>query len=181
MKTHQEIILKPPRLKETSRPNWAERLAFARHYLVLFEVGVAVLFLMPGCATTGEQTSGGTRDLITTGLTTAAGGYIGAKTGHGAKGAAIGAAAGFIAGETINYFNDKAQSEAYLAGYEKGQSNAVKQQYWIARDNQRARTDDGYEESLYEIPVPATDQDGVHREASTRVIRVVVPREGDAP
>ncbi len=181
MKTHQKITLKAECVEDIGRRGWADRLALILRYLVLFEMGFAVLFLMPGCATTGEQTSGGTRDLITTGLTTAAGGYVGAKTGHGAKGAAIGAAAGFIAGETINYFNDKAQSEAYLAGYEKGQSNAVKQQYWIARDNQRARTDDGYTESLYEIPVPATDQDGVHRDASTRVIRVVVPKEGDAP
>ncbi len=34
----------------------------------------------------------------------------------------------------------RAQREAYLAGYEKGQSNAAKQQYWIARDNQRRRS-----------------------------------------
>jgi hypothetical protein len=160
--------------------NW-NRLALAQRYLAVLEVGLTVLLFAPGCSTTGEQTSGGTRDLITTGLTTAAGGYIGAKSGHGATGAAIGAAAGFVAGETINYFDNKAQSEAYLAGYEKGQSNAVKQQYWIARDNEQARTDDGYEESLYEIPVPATDQDGVLRDPTTRVIRVVVPKEGASP
>ena len=84
----------------------------------------------------------------------------------------------FIVGETINYFGSKAQREAYLAGYEKGQSDAVKQQYWIARDNQRPAREDGYEEAYYEIDVPATTRDGVRREATTRVIRVVMPREG---
>ena len=110
--------------------------------------------------------------------TTAAGAYIGAHNSNDpAKGAAIGAAAGFVAGETINYFNNKAQREAFVAGYEKGQSNAVKQQYWIARDNQRPRTDDGYEEGYYEIEVPATEREGVRREPTKRVIRVVMPKE----
>jgi hypothetical protein len=86
---------------------------------------------------------------------------------------------GFVAGETINYFNNKAQREAFLAGYEKGQSNAVKQQYWIARDNQRPSLDDGYEEGYYEITVPQSDRDGVRREPTKRVIRVVMPpKEG---
>ena len=88
----------------------------------------------------------------------------------------MGAALGFVAGETINYFNNKAQREAYLAGYEKGQSNAVKQQYWIARDNQRPSLDDGYDEGYYEIDVPASEREGVRREPTKRVIRVVMPR-----
>ena len=83
-----------------------------------------------------------------------------------------------VVGETINYLNNKAQRDAYLAGYEKGQSNAVKQQYWIARENQRVRTDDGYEETLYEIDVPQSDRDGVRREPTKRAIRVVMPKEG---
>ena len=89
----------------------------------------------------------------------------------------MGAAVGFVAGETINYFNNKAQQEAFLAGYEKGQSNAVKQQYWIARDNQRPSLDDDYEEAFYEITVPQSDREGVRREPTKRVIRVVVPKE----
>jgi hypothetical protein len=136
-----------------------------------------VVVLLTGC--TSAASAGRTRDYATTAATTAAGAYIGAKEGDGrARNAAVGAAAGFVAGETINFLNNKAQREAYLAGYEKGQSNAVKQQYWIARENQRAHADDSYEETLYEIPIPASDRDGVHREATTRVIRVVAPREG---
>ena len=53
----------------------------------------------------------------------------------------------------------------------------MKQQYWIARENQRAASDDGYEEALYEIDVPRSERDGVRREPTKRVIRVVLPKE----
>ncbi len=156
-----------------------DNVAFVQPYLVAILLAILVLWLVPGCATAGADSAGRTRDFATTATATAGGAYIGANNANDkAKGAAIGAAAGFVAGEAINYFNNKAQREAYLAGYEKGQSSAVKQQYWIARENQRAQADDGYEESLYEIDVPASDRDGVHRDATKRVIRVVMPKEG---
>ena len=134
--------------------------------------------LSSGCATTSANSAGGSRDLAITAATTAGGAYIGASNSHNkAKGAAIGAAAGFVAGEAIGYFNNKAQKEAFLAGYEKGQSDSVKQQYWISRDNQRPASDDGYEETYYEIDVPQSDREGVRREPTKRVIRVVMPKE----
>lgn len=155
-----------------------DNLVFSQPYLLCALPLIVGLVLLSGCATAGAESAGRTRDFSTTAATTAAGAYIGAKEGNGkARNAAIGAAAGFVAGEAINYFNNKAQREAYLAGYEKGQSNAVKQQYWIARDNQRPTSDDNYEEALYEIAIPQTDRDGVRREPTKRVIRVVLPRE----
>jgi hypothetical protein len=155
-----------------------DSLAFSNPYLVSLTLMLLVLFFLPGCATADADSAGRTRSFGTTAVTTAGGAYIGAKEGDGkAKNAAMGAAAGFVVGETINYFNNKAQREAYLAGYEKGQSNAVKQQYWLARDNQRPEGDDGYEETYYEIDVPQSDRDGVRREPTKRVIRVVMPRE----
>ncbi len=158
---------------------FAEYLNIIQPYVLAIALALVVLLLSSGCASTGAEAAGHTRDFATTAATTAGGAYIGANNANDkAKGAAIGAAAGFVAGEAVNFFNNKAQREAYLAGYEKGQSNAVKQQYWIARENQRARTDDGYEESLYEIAVPPSDRAGVHREPTTRVIRVVLPKEG---
>jgi hypothetical protein len=132
--------------------------------------------LLTGCSTTNSGSASQTSNLATTAATTAAGAYIGGKGGS-PQGAAIGAAAGFVAGETISYLSNKSQREAYLAGYEKGRSDAVKQQYWIARDNQRPSADDGYEEGFYEIDVPASDQGGVRREATKRVVRVVLPKE----
>lgn len=155
-----------------------DTLAYAQPYLIGLLFMIVALLFMPGCATAGADSAGRTRDFATTATTTAAGAYIGAREGDGkAKNAAVGAAAGFVVGEAINYFSNKAQREAYLAGYEKGQSNAVKQQYWIARDNQRPSLDDGYEEGYYEIDVPQSDRDGVRREPTKRVIRVVMPRE----
>ncbi|AHF89876.1 hypothetical protein OPIT5_06200 [Opitutaceae bacterium TAV5] len=158
-----------------------EALAFAHPYLMGLLLPFVILLTTSGCATTGGETAGGTRNFVTTGATTAAGAYIGSKQGSDpGRGAAIGAAAGFVVGEGINYLNNKAQREAYLAGYEKGQSNAVKQQYWIARDNQRPSLDDHYEEGYYEIDVPASDREGVQREPTKRVIRVVMPKEGES-
>ena len=155
-----------------------DSLSFSQPYIVGLLFLLIVLLFAPGCATAGADSAGRTRNFATTAATTAAGAYIGAREGDGkATSAAIGAAAGFVAGEAINYFNNKAQREAYLAGYQKGQSNAVKQQYWIARDNQRPAIDDGYEETYYEIDVPQADRDGVRREPTKRVIRVVMPRE----
>ena len=153
-------------------------LSYSQPYLIGLLLLISVILVAPGCATAGAESAGSTRDFTTTVATTAAGAYIGAREGDGkARNAAMGGAAGFVAGEAINYFSNKAQREAFLAGYEKGQSNAVKQQYWIARDNQRPSSDDGYEEALYEITVPQSDRDGVRREPTKRVIRVVVPKE----
>jgi hypothetical protein len=155
-----------------------DSLSFAQPYLLGLLLMLPVVFLNPGCATADAEFAGRTRNFTTTAATTAVGAYVGAKEGDGkGKNAAVGAAVGFAAGETINYFSNKAQREAFLAGYEKGQSNAVKQQYWIARDNQRPSLDDGYEEAYYEITVPQNDRDGVRREPTKRVIRVVVPKE----
>ena len=156
-----------------------EDLAFLFPYLVGLLIAFVIAVLSPGCAAASGPSAAQTRNFATTAATTATGAYIGAKEGNGrAKNAAVGAAAGFVVGETINYFSNKAQREAFLAGYEKGQSNAVKQQYWIARDNQKPREDDGLEETLYEISVPQTDHDGVRREPTKRVIRVVMPKGG---
>lgn len=155
-----------------------ENLTFSQPYLYGLIPLITLILLTSGCATADADTSSRTRNFATTAVTTTSGAYIGAKEGGGqAKNAAVGAALGFVAGEAINHFGNKAQREAYLAGYEKGQSNAVKQQYWIARGNQRPSPDDGYEEAYFEIPVPATEQNGVRREPTTRVIRIVVPKE----
>ena len=155
-----------------------DNLGFFLMYFISLLPLLIVLLFTSGCATAGGDSAGRTRDFTTTAATTAAGAYVGAKEGDGkAKNAVVGAAAGFVVGEAINYFSNKAQREAFWAGYEKGQSNAVKQQYWIARDNQRPSIDENYEEAYYEINVPQSDRDGVRREPTKRVIRVVTPKE----
>ncbi len=156
-----------------------ESLNSVSPYLAWTVIPVVAALATSGCSSAGGQSAAQTRSFATTAATTAAGAYIGAKEGDGkGRNAALGAAAGFIVGEAINYFNDTAQREAFVAGYERGTSDAVKKQYWIARDNQRPVLDDGYEEVLYEIDVPQSDRDGVRREPTTRVIRVVMPKGG---
>jgi hypothetical protein len=144
--------------------------------LITIGFAAVVALFVSGCSTMSGGAAASSQSFLTTAATTAGGAYIGAKEG-GTTGAVIGAAAGYTVGEGINYLSNKSQKEAYLAGYEKGQSNAVKQQYWIARDNQRPSLDDGYEETYYEIDVPQTDRDGVRREPTKRVIRVVMPKQ----
>ena len=159
-----------------------DSLSFSQPYLVGLLFMVVVVFFMPGCATASADSAGRTRNFATTAATTAGGAYIGAREGDGkAKSAALGAAVGFVAGEVVNYFSNAAQKEAFLSGYEKGQSNAVKQQYWIARANHRPMADDGYEEGYYEFPVPANEREGVRREPSTRVVRIVMPKQEISP
>ena len=152
-----------------------------RNPLIFIGLAALAAIVTSGCSTMSGGSASSTQSFLTTAATTSAGAYIGAKQGKPVD-AVIGAAAGYAVGEAIDYLSNKSKREAYLAGYEKGQSNAVKQQYWIARDNQRPRpSDDGYQESLYEIPIPASDQNGVQREATTRVIRVVAPKEDTNP
>ena len=65
--------------------------------------------------------------------------------GLGAGGAAIGgvlskgnpvaiaggAAGGVLLGEGLHYANSKLNDQSYQTGYDKGRSDAVKQQYWL--------------------------------------------------
>src|SRR5256885_5051540 len=44
---------------------------------------------------------------------------------------AAGAGAGVLLGETLNYANDNHAKKAYAQGFDKGRSDAVKQQYWV--------------------------------------------------
>src|SRR5438105_764985 len=100
-----------------------DNLAMLQPYIIASLFLIVVVVFSAGCATTGAESAGGMRNFATTATTTAGGAYIGAKEGDGKpKSAAVGAAAGFVVGETINFLSNKTQREAYLAGYEKGQS-----------------------------------------------------------
>jgi hypothetical protein len=72
--------------------------------------------------------------------------------GLGAGGAAIGgvlskgnpvaiaggAAGGVLLGEGLHYANGKQNDKSYQTGYDKGRSDAVKQQYWLYVSMQQA-------------------------------------------
>ena len=87
---------------------------------------------------------------------------------------AAGGAAGVLLGETFNYANDNNAKKAYATGFDKGRSDAVKQQYWVMINQQKAAEGHEFDEpiSLYDIPVPEQQIDGVILKPTTKTLRI---------
>lgn len=86
---------------------------------------------------------------------------------------AAGAGGGLLLGETLNYVQDKQIKKSFTQGYDKGRSDAVKQQYWLLVDQQKS--DAGYESevSLFDFPMPESGPDGsLFHPGSTRTLRI---------
>jgi hypothetical protein len=84
---------------------------------------------------------------------------------------AAGAAGGVILSEGLHYAARKQSEKAYLTGYEKGRSDAVKQQYWSQVQQQKAGKNDA-NVRLYEIPVPEQTIDGAILQPTTKYLRI---------
>lgn len=84
---------------------------------------------------------------------------------------AAGAAGGVLLSEGLHYVARKQSDKAYLSGYEKGRSDAVKQQYWLYVDMQknRKRTE---RVRLYEVQLPEHRIDGVLFKPTTKYLRI---------
>jgi hypothetical protein len=84
---------------------------------------------------------------------------------------AAGAAGGVLLSEGAFYLAGKQATNAYIAGYEQGRSDAVKQQYWILvhQQQQKIPTENV---SLYAIPVPEQTIDGVILNPTTKYLRI---------
>lgn len=127
---------------------------------------LACIFLT-GCA--------GTTRVLTDTVGAGGGAFIGNKLSHGNPLiTAAGAGAGVLLGETLNYANDNHAKKAYVEGFDKGRSDAVKQQYWVIVNQQKAGEGNGIDEniSLYEVPVPEQKIDGVILKPTTKVLRI---------
>ena len=102
----------------------------------------------------------------------AGGAYLGHELSDGDPVAtAAGAAGGVIVSETLHYAAKKQADKAYATGYDKGKSDAVKQQYWLyvamqQRRNQVANV------RLYPVQLPEQRIDGVTFQASTKYLRI---------
>lgn len=102
----------------------------------------------------------------------AAGGYIGNELSDGDPIAtAAGAAAGVVASEALHHAARKQSEKAYANGYDKGRSDAVKQQYWLYVAQQRARDREG-QVRLYEVQLPEQTIDGVTFKPTTKYLRI---------
>lgn len=125
----------------------------------------AVGALFSGCAAV-------TRTTTDVGLG-AGGAALGGELTHNNPYAIIsGGAAGVLAGESLHYANGKLNSQSYQTGYDKGRSDAVKQQYWLYVSMQRTKADDNGRVRLYEVHLPEQVIDGVIFQPTTQYLRI---------
>ena len=84
---------------------------------------------------------------------------------------AAGAAGGVIVSETLHYAAKKQSEKAYATGYDKGKSDAVKQQYWLYVSMQRQRNQVA-NVRLYPVQLPEQRINGVTFQPSTKLLRI---------
>ena len=83
-----------------------------------------------------------------------------------------GAAGGALLGEGLHYANSKQNDQSYQTGYDKGRSDAVKQQYWLYVSMQQAKAGDEGRVRLYEVHLPEQVIDGVIFKPTTQFLRI---------
>lgn len=102
----------------------------------------------------------------------AGGAYLGHELSNGDPLAtAAGAAGGVILSEGLHYAAKKQSDKAYAAGYDKGKSDAVKQQYWLYVSMQKQRNQVA-NVRLYPVRLPEQRIDGVTFQPSTKYLRI---------
>jgi hypothetical protein len=102
----------------------------------------------------------------------AGGAYAGYELSGGSPvGAVAGAAGGVLVSEGAHYAARKQADKSYLNGYEKGRSDAVKQQYWLQVGQQKTPPSDP-NVRLYGIPVPEQTIDGAILQPTTKYLRI---------
>ena len=102
----------------------------------------------------------------------AGGAYLGHELSNGDPLiTAAGAAGGVVVSETLHYAAKKQAEKAYATGYDKGKSDAVKQQYWLYVSMQRQRNQVGHVR-LYPVQLPEQRIDGVTFQPSTKLLRI---------
>jgi len=126
-------------------------------------LSLAVVPLLTGCAATRT---------ISDVAMGAGGAAIASELSHGNPAAtAGGAAGGLLLSEGLHYAARKESDKAFLNGYDKGRSDAVKQQYWLYVDMQRTRNRTDHVR-LYEVQLPEQEIDGVIFKPTTKYLRI---------
>ena len=83
-----------------------------------------------------------------------------------------GAVGGVVLGEGLHYANSKQNDMSYQTGYDKGRSDAVKQQYWLYVSMQQAKAGDEGRIRLYQVHLPEQVIDGVIFKPTTQNLRI---------
>lgn len=137
-----------------------------RHRTQAISVVVGILWvamLLVGCSSTrplGDVALG------------AGGAVLGNQLSDGSPAAtAAGAVGGVLLSEGLHYLANKQNQKAYVAGYDKGKSDAVKQQYWLQVAQQREQTS-SRSVRLYPIQLPEQRIDGVIFRPATKYLRI---------
>ena len=128
-------------------------------------IALAFVALLTGCAATRPISD----------LALGAGGAaLAGEFSHGNPAiTAGGAAGGVLVSEGLHYASQKQAATAYNTGYEKGRSDAVKQQYWILVNQQKEKAQQNQENvRYYEIPVPEQTIDGAILNPTTKLLRI---------
>ena len=115
----------------------------------------------------------GTTRIATDTIGAGAGAFAGNALGKGNPLiTAAGAVGGVLLGETLNYASDTHARKALVEGYNKGRSDAVKQQYWLMVDQQKDAPNQEPSISLYDVPLPEQQVDGVILTPRTATLRI---------
>ena len=102
----------------------------------------------------------------------AGGAYLGNSLSHGSPVATVaGAAGGVLVSEGLHYAAKSQADKAFANGYDKGKSDAVKQQYWLYVSMQHQHNEAG-SVRLYPVQLPEQQIDGVTFQPSTKLLRI---------
>ncbi len=102
----------------------------------------------------------------------AGGAYLGYSLSDGNPAwTAAGAAGGVLVSEGLHYAAKKQSDKSFTEGYEKGKSDAVKQQYWLYVAMQR-QGNQVPAVRLYPVQLPEQRVDGVTFQPSTKYLRI---------
>lgn len=102
-----------------------------------------------------------------------AGGVLGYKLSDGNAGvAAAGAAAGYVVSKVAQSEYKNAAQKAEKAGYDRAMNQAVKQQYWIMQNQQKALPVDDARPRLVPVVMPETNINGVIQKAHVEYLRL---------
>lgn len=122
-----------------------------------------VVALFTGCAATRP---------ISDAALGAGGAYLGHELSNGDPLATTaGAAGGVILSEGLHYAARNQSDKAYASGYDKGKSDAVKQQYWLYVSMQR-QGNQIRNVRLYPVQLAEQRIDGVTFQPSTKLLRI---------
>ncbi len=102
----------------------------------------------------------------------AGGAFLGNELSHGNPIATVGGAAGgVLVSEGLHYAAKTQADKSFANGYDKGKSDAVKQQYWLYVSMQHQRNQN-IGVRLYPVQLPEQRIDGVTFQPSTKYLRI---------